>query len=64
MDPELPTQRDPITPVTLAVADIDSNAVHDTDDTVQQSGIQTQNTVPTPASPNNEVVLIKYRGPY
>ena len=41
-DPESPTQRDPLTPVTSAVADIDSTAANDT---VQKSGLQSQTTV-------------------
>ena len=43
-DPESPTQRDPLTPVTSAVTDIDHTAVIDTDDTVQISERQTQGT--------------------
>jgi len=45
-NPESPTQRvcHPVTRDTPAVADIDSNEVHDTDDTVKQSGLQTQTT--------------------
>ena len=62
-DPESPTQRDPLSPVKSAVVDIDDTAADTTDDTVQQPGLQTQITAPTPASPNNEAVLIAVRSP-
>jgi len=57
-DPESPTQRDPLSLVKSAVVDIDCTVADVTDDTVQQPGLQNQTTAPTPASPNNEAVLI------
>ena len=60
-DPESPTQKDPLSPVKSAVVGIDGTAANVTDDTVQQPGLQTQITALTPASPDNEAVLIAIR---
>jgi hypothetical protein len=43
--------------------DIDDTAADTTDDTIQQPGLQTQITAPTPASPYNETVLLAVRSP-
>jgi len=62
-DPDSPTQMDPQTSVTSAVADIDRTAVHNMDDIVQTSGLQPQGTAPTPSIPNNEAAIITKQSP-
>ena len=57
VDLESPTQRDQLSPVESAVIGIDGTAADATGDTVQQPGLQTQITAPTPVSPNNEAFI-------
>ena len=51
----------PLSPVKSAVVGTDGTATEVTDDTGPQPGLQTRITAPTPASSDNEAVLIAIR---